>query len=32
MAETNHDLMALIGATAEFPSVGFLVPTRNYKV
>jgi predicted N-acetyltransferase YhbS len=29
VAETNEDLMALIGAAESFPGAGFLVPTRN---
>jgi GNAT superfamily N-acetyltransferase len=29
IAETNDDLMALIGAAESFPGPGFLVPTRN---
>jgi GNAT superfamily N-acetyltransferase len=29
VAETNDDLMALIGAADSFPGAGFLVPTRN---
>ncbi|HEY6452308.1 MAG TPA: GNAT family N-acetyltransferase [Steroidobacteraceae bacterium] len=29
VAETNEDLMALIGTAESFPGPGFLVPTRN---
>src|SRR6478735_671686 len=29
VAETNQDLLALIGAAAAFPGPGFLVPMRN---
>jgi hypothetical protein len=29
VGETNEDVKALIGAAAEFPLPGFLVPTRN---
>jgi hypothetical protein len=29
VAETNEDLMALIGAAQDFPGPGILVPTRN---
>lgn len=29
VAETNDDLMALIGAAESFPGAGFLVPARN---
>jgi predicted N-acetyltransferase YhbS len=32
VAETNRDLMALIGAASEFGGPGFLLPTRNYEV
>ena len=32
VAETNRDLMALIGAAAEFGGPGFLLPTRNHEV
>jgi len=32
VAETNQDLMALIGAAAEFGGPGFLLPTRNHEV
>ena len=32
VAETNRDLMALIGAAPEFGGPGFLVPTRNHEV
>ena len=32
VAETNRDLMALIGAAREFPGPGFLLPTRNHEV
>jgi len=31
-AETNRDLMALIGAATEFGGPGFLLPTRNHEV
>jgi predicted N-acetyltransferase YhbS len=31
-AETNRDLMALIGAASEFGGPGFLLPTRNHEV
>jgi hypothetical protein len=31
-AKTNQDLKALIGAAAEFPGPGFLLPTRNHEV
>ena len=31
VAETNADLMALIGAAAEFGGPGFLLPTRNHE-
>jgi predicted N-acetyltransferase YhbS len=29
VAETNNDLQALIGAAADFPGPGFIVPARN---
>jgi hypothetical protein len=29
VAQTNRDLMALIGAAPEFGGPGFLLPTRN---
>jgi predicted N-acetyltransferase YhbS len=32
VAETNRDLMALIGAASEFGGPGFLLPTRNHEV
>jgi predicted N-acetyltransferase YhbS len=32
VAETNYDLMALIGAAPEFGGPGFLLPTRNHEV
>lgn len=32
VAETNQDLMALIGAASEFVGPGFLLPTRNHEV
>jgi len=32
VAETNRDLMALIGAATEFGGPGFIVPTRNHEV
>jgi predicted N-acetyltransferase YhbS len=32
VAETNHGLMALIGAAPEFGGPGFLLPTRNHAV
>jgi GNAT superfamily N-acetyltransferase len=32
VAETNHGLMALIGAAPEFGGPGFLLPTRNHEV
>jgi hypothetical protein len=32
VAETNRDLMALIGAATEFGGPGFLLPTRNHEV
>jgi hypothetical protein len=32
VAETNRDLIALIGAAAEFGGPGFLLPTRNFEV
>src|SRR4051812_37042667 len=32
VAETNQDLMALIGAATEFGGPGFIVPTRNHEV
>jgi predicted N-acetyltransferase YhbS len=32
VAETNLDLMALIGAAPEFSGPGFLLPTRNHEV
>ena len=32
VAETNQDLMALIGAAPEFGGPGFLLPTRNHEV
>jgi predicted N-acetyltransferase YhbS len=32
VAETNRDLMALIGAASEFAGPGFLLPTRNHEV
>jgi predicted N-acetyltransferase YhbS len=32
VAETNHDLMALIGAAREFGGPGFLLPTRNHEL
>jgi predicted N-acetyltransferase YhbS len=32
VAKTNQDLKALIGAAAEFPGPGFLLPTRNHEV
>jgi len=31
-AESNRDLMALIGAATEFGGPGFLLPTRNHEV
>jgi GNAT superfamily N-acetyltransferase len=32
VAETNRDLMALIGAAPEYGGPGFLLPTRNHEV
>jgi hypothetical protein len=32
VAESNHDLQALIGAAPAFPGPGFLLPTRNHEV
>jgi predicted N-acetyltransferase YhbS len=32
VAETNHDLKALIGAASSFSGPGFLLPTRNHEV
>ena len=32
VAESNRDLMALIGAATEFGGPGFLLPTRNHEV
>ena len=32
VAETNHGLMALIGAAPEFGGPGFLLPTRNHEI
>lgn len=32
VAETNHDLKALIAAAPEYYGPGFLVPTRNYEL
>jgi len=32
VAETNYDLMALIGAAPEFRGPGFILPTRNHEV
>ncbi|MBL6651593.1 MAG: GNAT family N-acetyltransferase [Reyranella sp.] len=32
VAETNHDLMALIAAAPEFGGPGLLLPTRNHEV
>jgi len=32
VAETNYDLMALIGAALEFGGPGFMLPTRNHEV
>jgi predicted N-acetyltransferase YhbS len=32
VAETNRDLMALIGAATAFGGPGFLLPTRNHEV
>lgn len=32
VAETNRDLMALIGAAPAFDGPGFLLPTRNHEV
>lgn len=32
VAETNRDLMALIGAAPEFGGPGLLLPTRNYEI
>jgi len=32
VAETNRDLMALIGAESEFGRPGFLLPTQNHEV
>jgi predicted N-acetyltransferase YhbS len=32
VAETNQDLLALIGAAPEFGGPGFLLPTRNHHV
>ena len=32
VAETNHELKALIGAAAIFPGPGFLLPSRNAEV
>jgi predicted N-acetyltransferase YhbS len=32
VAETNQDLLALIGAAPEFGGPGFLLPTRNHEV
>ena len=29
VAESDEDLKALIGAAADFPGPGFLLPTRN---
>ena len=29
VAESNNELMALIGAAPSFPGMGFLLPTRN---
>jgi predicted N-acetyltransferase YhbS len=32
VADTNQDLMALIGAARSFPGPGFLLPTRNHEL
>lgn len=32
VANTNQDLMALIGAASDFPGPGFLLPTQNFEV
>lgn len=32
VAESNRDMMALIGAASEFGGPGFLLPTRNHEV
>ena len=32
VAETDHDLIALIAAAQAFPGPGFLLPTRNHRV
>lgn len=32
VAESNQDLIALIGAATSFPGPGFLVPTRNHEL
>jgi hypothetical protein len=32
VAETNRELMALIGAATDFGGPGFLLPTRNHEV
>ncbi len=32
IGETNDDLKAIIGASEDFPGVGFLLPTRNAEV
>ena len=32
VAETNNDLLALIGAAPQFGGPGFLLPTRNHEV
>ncbi|MBV8187442.1 MAG: GNAT family N-acetyltransferase [Alphaproteobacteria bacterium] len=32
VAETNQDLMALIGAAKSFPGPGFLLPSRNHEL
>jgi hypothetical protein len=32
VAESNRDLIALIGAAPEFGGPGFLLPTRNHEV
>jgi hypothetical protein len=32
VAETNQDLMALIGRATSFPGPGLLVPTRNHEL
>ncbi|MEJ7681306.1 MAG: hypothetical protein WKG06_26345 [Segetibacter sp.] len=29
VAETNNDLQAIIGAAADFPGPGFILPSRN---